>query len=131
MIQMVPQVSTILGSVPMVLMIMAIEALITPHRISCHLVWPFEEWLAFNLLQNLLYWFSEHSIHRLGVSRSWLPNKIFPRSVVMGLVRLEIPHLLTKMTDMFHWIYSTIVNDEHGLMKSPRKTRVFYISRER
>ena len=91
---MVPQVSTILSSVPMVLMIMVIEALITPHRISRHLVWPFEERLAFNLLQNLLYWFSEYSIHHLGVGRSWLSNKIFLRSVIMGPVQLEIPSLL-------------------------------------
>ena len=91
---MIPQVPTILGSVPMVLMIMAIEALITSHRISCHLVRPFEEWLVFNLLQNLLYWFLEHSIHRLSVGRSWLPNKIFPSSVIMRPVWPEIPHLL-------------------------------------
>ena len=91
---MVPQVSTILDSVPMVLMIMAIEALITPHRISCHLVRPFEEWLVCNPFQNLLYWFLEHSIHRLDVGRSWLPNKIFLRLVIMGPVQLEIPSLL-------------------------------------
>ena len=78
----------------MVLMVMAIEALITPHRISCHLVRPFEERLILNILQNLLYWFSKHSIHRLSVGRSWLPNKIFLRSVIMRSVRLEIPHLL-------------------------------------
>ena len=89
-----PQVSAILGSVPMVLMIMAIKVLITPHMISCHLVQPFEERLIFNLLQNLLYWFLEHSIHRLSIGRSWLPNKIFPRSVIMGPVLPEIPPLL-------------------------------------
>ena len=91
---MVPQVSTIFGSMPMILMIMAIVALITPHRISCHLVRPFEERFIFNLLQNLLYWFSEHSIHRLGVGKSWLLNKISPRSVIMGPARPEIPPLL-------------------------------------
>ena len=48
----------------------------------------------FNLLQNLLYWLSEHSINRLGISRSRLPNKIFPRSVVLDLIPLEIPPLL-------------------------------------
>ena len=89
-----PQVSTILGSVSMVLMIMAIKALITPHRISYHLVQPFEEQLVFNLLQNLLYWFSKHSINCLDVGRSWLPNKIFPRSIIIEPVRPEIPHLL-------------------------------------
>ena len=52
---MIPQISAILGSVPMVLMIMAIKALITPHRISYHLIRSLEERLIFNLLQNLLY----------------------------------------------------------------------------
>ena len=89
-----PQISTILGSVPMVLMIMAIKALITLQRISCHLVRPFEKRLVFNLFQNLLYWFSEHSIDHLGIGRSLLPDKIFPRSVVMDPVRPEILPLL-------------------------------------
>ena len=40
-------------------------------------------------------------------------------------------HFLTKMTDMFHWICSAIIKGECGLMKSPRETRTFYISRER
>ena len=39
-------------------------------------------------------------------------------------------HFLTKMTDVFHWICSTIVKGEHGLMKSSRKTRTLYVSRE-
>ena len=39
-------------------------------------------------------------------------------------------HFLTKMTDVFHWIYSTIVKGERGLMKSLRKTRTLYASRE-
>ena len=86
--------STILGSVPMVLMIMAINALITLNRISCHLIRSLEERLVFNLLQNLLYWLSEHSINRLGIGRSRLPNKIFARSIVLDLIRLEIPPLL-------------------------------------
>ena len=83
---MVSQIPAVIRCVPMVLMIMEIEALITPHRISYHLVRPFEEQLVFNLLQNLLYWFSEHSIHRMSVGRSWFPNKIFPRLVIMGPV---------------------------------------------
>ena len=91
---MIPQVSTILSSVSMVLVILLIKALITPHRISCHLIRPFKEWLIFNLLQNLLYWFSEHSINHLGVGRSRLPSKVFPRSVIIVSVRPEIPPLL-------------------------------------
>lgn len=40
-------------------------------------------------------------------------------------------HFLAKMADMFHWIHSAIIKGECGLMKSPRETRTFYISRER
>ena len=118
---MVPHVSTILGSVPVVLMVMAIEALIAPQRISRHLVWPFEEWLAFNLLQNLLYWFSEHSIHRLGVGRSWLPNKIFLKSVILGSVRPEIPPLLRDhfrlsfLLQLVFFYSSILINPIHKL----------------
>ena len=91
---MVPQVSAILSGVSMVLMILAIKVLITPHRISCHLVWPFEERLIFNLLQHLLYQFLKHSINHLGVGRSWLPNKVFSRSVIIVPIHLNIPPIL-------------------------------------
>ena len=37
-------------------------------------------------------------------------------------------HLLTKMTDVFHWIRSTIIKGEGGLMKSPREARPLYAS---
>ena len=83
---MIPQVSAILGGVSMVLVILAIKALITPYRISYHLIRPFEKRLVFNLLQNLLYWFSKHSINHLGVSRSQLPKKVFLRLIVIVLV---------------------------------------------
>ena len=118
---MVPQVSAILGSVSMVLMILAIKALITPHRISCHLVRPFEERLVFNLFQNLLYWFSEHSINHLGVGRSRLPNKVSPRSVIIVSIRLEIPPLLRdhlslsfplQLVFFYHFV---LVNQIHKL----------------
>ena len=39
-------------------------------------------------------------------------------------------HFLTKMIDVFHWIRSAIIKGEVGLMKSPRKTRTLYASRE-
>ena len=39
-------------------------------------------------------------------------------------------HFLTKMTDVFHWIRSAIIKGESRLMKSPRKTRTLYASRE-
>ena len=78
----------------MVLMILAIKVPVASHRISCHLVWPFEEQLILNLLQHLLHWLSKHSINHLGVSRSWLPNKVFLRSVIIVSVRPKIPSLL-------------------------------------
>jgi len=39
-------------------------------------------------------------------------------------------HPLTKMTDMFYRVCSTIINGERALMKSLRKTRIFYVSCE-
>ena len=91
---MIPQVSAILGIMSVVLVILAIKALIMPHKISCYLIRPFEERLVFNLLQDLLYWFLEHRINHLGVGRSRLPNKVFLRSVIIVSVQLEIPNFL-------------------------------------
>ena len=118
---MVPQVCTILGSVSMVLMILAVNGLITPHRISCHLVQPFKERLIFNLLQNLLYWFSEHGINHLSVGRSWLPNKVFLRSVIIVPVWPEIPPLLRDHLSLsfpLHLVFfypSVLINSIHKL----------------
>ena len=101
---------------------MVIKILITPDKISCHLVQPFEERLVFNLLQNLLYWFSEHSINRLGVGRPLLPNKIFPRLVIIEPVWPEIPHLLRDHLSLsiplqLIFLYpSVLVNLVHKLM---------------
>ena len=50
LVQMVLQISTVFRSVPLVLMVLAIKALVVPHRVSSHLVWPFEERLILNLL---------------------------------------------------------------------------------
>ena len=90
---MIPQISTILHSVSLVLVVLAIKALITPHRVSCHLIWPFKEQLILDLLQNLVHWFSEHRINHVSISRPWLPNKVSPRSVVIVPIRPEIPPL--------------------------------------
>ena len=65
-----------------------------PHGVSCHLIWPFEEWLVLDLLQNLVYWLLEHSINYLPVSRFRLPCKVPPRSVIIVPVPPEIPYLL-------------------------------------
>ena len=69
LVQMVPQISTVLSGVSLVLVVLAIKALIAPHGVSCHLIWPFEERLILNLLLNLVHWFLEHSINRLSIGR--------------------------------------------------------------
>ena len=89
-----PQISTVLHSVSLVLMVLVIKALITPHRVSYHLIWPFEEWSILDLLQNLVHQFSERRINHLSIGRPWLPNKVSPRSVIIVSVRLEIPPFL-------------------------------------
>ena len=91
---MIPQISTVLYGVPLVLVVLAIKTLIAPQGVSCHLVWPFEERLILNLLQNLKYRFSEHHINHLGTGRPRLPSKVLSRSVVIVSVRLEISTLL-------------------------------------
>ena len=50
MVQMVPQIPTVLRSVSLVLMVLAIKALVAPHRVSSHFFQPFEEWLILDLL---------------------------------------------------------------------------------
>ena len=50
LVQMILQISIVLYGVPLVLVVLAIKALIMLQRVSCHLVWPFEERLILNLL---------------------------------------------------------------------------------
>ena len=82
---MIPQISTVLRSASLVLMVLAIKALIVPHWVSYHLIWPLEEWLILDLLQNLVRWFLEHRINHLSIGRPWLPSEVFLRSVVIVL----------------------------------------------
>ena len=66
---MIPQAPAILGGMPMILMILAIEVTVTLFRISHHLIWSFKEWLIFNLLQYLMHWLSEHCTDDLSIVR--------------------------------------------------------------
>ena len=75
LVQMIPEISTVLCGVPLILVVLAIKTLIAPQGVSCHLVWLFEERLIFNLLQNLKYRFSEHRINHLGTGRPQLPQQ--------------------------------------------------------
>ena len=69
LVQMVLQISTVLRSVSLVLMVLATKALVAPHGVSSHLVWLFEEQLILNFLQNLMHRFLEHRINYLSISR--------------------------------------------------------------
>ena len=55
LVQMIPQISTVLRSVSLVLVVLAIKALIAPQGVSCHLIYLFEERLILNLLHNLVH----------------------------------------------------------------------------
>ena len=69
LVQMVPQISMVLSSVPLVLMVLVIKALVMSHGVSNHLFWPFEERLILYLLRNLMHRFLEHHINCLSINR--------------------------------------------------------------
>ena len=69
LVQMIPQIPVVLDGVSLVQVVVAIKALVAPHGVSSHLVWPFEERLVLNLLQNLMLRFSEHRINCLSISK--------------------------------------------------------------
>ena len=46
-----------------VLVVLTIQTLIVLHGVSIHLIWPFEECLILNFLQNLMYQFSEYDVN--------------------------------------------------------------------
>ena len=77
------------------LVVLAIQVLVALYGVSCHLIWPFEERLVLDLLQNLMYQISKHSVNCLHIDRSRLPCKVFSRLVVIvKSVQLEFPPLL-------------------------------------
>jgi len=69
LVQMILQIPAVLGGVSLVLVVVAIKALIAPHGVPYHLIWPSEEWLIFNLFKNLMHQFLEYSIDHLSISR--------------------------------------------------------------
>ena len=91
---MVPQCSAVLGGMSPFLVVLAVKALVVPQRVSTHSAWPSKVWLAFYLLQNLMYRFAEHSIDCLRSCKPRLPGKISPRSVIVVTILPKIPLLL-------------------------------------
>ena len=78
---MVPQISAVLDGMSLVLVVMAVEVLIMPHWVPCHLIWLFEEWFILDFFKNLTHRLSEHSIDRPSIGRPRLPSKISLRPV--------------------------------------------------
>ena len=64
---------------PMVLMIVAVQVLVTFGRVSSYLPWPSKIGLVPYFLQHLLYWLPEYGIHCLRVALSSLSRKISSR----------------------------------------------------
>ena len=64
---------------PMILMIVTVQVLVTFRRVSSHLPQPSEIGLVPYFLQYLLYWLPEYDIHCLRVALSSLSRKISPR----------------------------------------------------
>ena len=80
---------------PWFLVVLAIQVLVALHKVSYHLIWPFEERLILDFLHNLMYRISEHSVNCLGAGRPGLLCIVSPWSVVVvKSVRPKVPHLL-------------------------------------
>ena len=70
------------------------KILVVLHRVSSHLVWLFEVRLILDFFQDLMHWFLEHRIDHLRSHTSSLPSKIPLGSVIVVMVKPEIPHVL-------------------------------------
>ena len=70
------------------------KSLVALRGVSPHLVRSFKVWLVFYLLQDLMHWLSEYYVNRLRSCRPKLVSEIPPGSVMVVLVRPEIPPLL-------------------------------------
>ena len=78
----------------MILVILAVQVLVSLCGLPCHFVRPFEVWFVLDLLQHLVHWFSEYNPDAPHTGRLWLPRKVSPRTAVCVSVRPEIPPLL-------------------------------------
>ena len=91
---MTPQSSTIFCGVPSVFMILAIKALVALYGVSSHFIWPFEEWLVLNFLQDLVYQLSKHRVNHLSNGKPRMPSKVSSGPVTIVFVQPEIHPLL-------------------------------------
>ena len=87
---MIPQIPAVLSSVPMVLMIVAVQVLVAFGRVSSHLSRSPEIGLISYFLQYLLHRLSEYGIHSLRVTLPSLSRKISPRLTRVVPFRPEV-----------------------------------------
>ena len=76
------------------LLVLAMKAFVALYRVSSHLIWSFKVWLILDFFQDLMYWLPKHRTNHLSSSRSRLPNKVPPMSVIVVSVWPEIPSIL-------------------------------------
>ena len=103
---MVPQIPTFFCGMSLVLMVLTIEARVSPRKASDHLVRPFKEWFIFYPFENSMHRFSKYSINHVGIGRSCRSDIIFPRSNGIESVRPKIPPLLR---DNFRFTFSLLL----------------------
>ena len=87
---MIPQIPAVLSNVPMVLMVVAVQVLVTFRGFSSHLSRPPKIGLIPHFLQYLLHWLSEYGIHCLRVTLPSLSRKISPRLTGVVPFRPEV-----------------------------------------
>ena len=66
---MIPQTLAILCGMPMILMILEIEVMVTLFGVSHHLTWSIKEWFIFYLLKYLMHRLSEHCTDDMRIVR--------------------------------------------------------------
>ena len=76
------QGSTIFNRMSPILVVMAIQTLISLGRISPHLIRPFKVWLPFYFLKDLIHWLFKHRVDQLCISPRWLIGEISLGSIM-------------------------------------------------
>ena len=78
----------------MILVILAVQVLVSLCGLPRHFVQPSEVWFVLDFLQHLVHWFSEYSPDAPCAGRLWLPCKVSHRTTVCVPVQPKIPPLL-------------------------------------
>ena len=82
LVQVIPEVPTILRGMSVVLVVLAIKVLVSLCGLSRHLIWSSKVWFAFDFFQHLMHWFLEYSPDVLRVGYLRLPCEISHRATI-------------------------------------------------